>query len=234
MTGTGRPGASSRSRSAARQKHKVSPRPKVLTGFIVLEGLDGAGTTTQLARISNRFRASGRSCYATAEPTDAPIGRLIRSALRKEIAVDPCTLALLFAADRNEHLFAKLHGIVARLDRGEIVICDRYLFSSLAYQSVGCGYDFVRSLNAPFPLPQHLIFIDVPPEECQRRIAKREGKELFEELEMQNEILRNYHRGIDSIMASSTRVATIDGMLPEVEVEEKVWSLVSGSPIEKG
>ncbi|HUZ18023.1 MAG TPA: dTMP kinase [Spirochaetia bacterium] len=212
----------------------MSARPKVLSGFIVIEGLDGAGTTTQLSRISARFRALGRSCYATAEPTDAPIGRLIRAALRKEIAVDPCTLALLFAADRNEHLFAKDQGIIARLARGEIVVCDRYLFSSLAYQSVGCGYDYVGSLNAPFPLPEHLIFIDVPPEECQRRIAKREGKELFEELEMQNEILRNYRRGIDSITGSGTRVATVDGTVTEAEVEEKVWSLVSGSPIGKG
>lgn len=206
---------------------------EVLPDFIVLEGLDGAGTTTQLGRIATRLKSSGRGCHPTAEPTDGPIGRLIRSALRKEVDLDPCSLALLFAADRNEHLFAGNQAIVRLVKEGTVVLCDRYLFSSLAYQSIGCGYDFVYSLNRRFPLPEHLFFLDVPPEECQRRIAGRPGVELFERIELQQEILRHYRRGMDSLAGSATRVTIVDGMLPIAEVEEKIWSVLSGSPIEK-
>ena len=204
----------------------------VLSGFIVLEGLDGAGTTTQLRRISSRLESSGRACHSTAEPTDGPIGRLIRSALRNEIALDPCTLALLFAADRNEHLFAGDAAIVRLVEKGIVVLCDRYVFSSLAYQSIGCGYDFVYSLNHRFPLPEHLFFLDVPPEECQRRLAGRPGIELFERIELQQEILSYYRRGMDAIAGSGTRITLVDGTLPIKEVEEKIWSVISGAPIQ--
>ncbi len=106
--------------------------------FIVFEGLDGAGTTTQLHLLEKNLKEAGVTVFATAEPTDSAIGRLIRSVLRKEISVEPKTLAMLYATDRYEHLYGK-GGIIEHLDAGDTVICDRYLYSSIAYQSITCG-----------------------------------------------------------------------------------------------
>ncbi len=85
----------------------------------------------------------------------------------------PTTLALLFAADRAEHLLAAGDGILNRLERGELVISDRYLFSSLAYQSLDCDFEYVRALNAEFPLPRDVVFVDTPVRESQRRLGGR-------------------------------------------------------------
>ena len=110
----------------------------ILQRLIVLEGLDGAGTTTQMRLLSERLTRDGKPHAATWEPTDGPIGQLLRSILARDTRAHPRSIALLYAADRNEHLYAPVIGMEARAKKGEIVICDRYLFSSLAYQSVEC------------------------------------------------------------------------------------------------
>src|SRR5579864_7294663 len=108
--------------------------------FIVLEGLDGAGTTTQLVRLAERLRRAGERVVATAEPTDGPIGALIRQALRRRLvhrdgrALTDESLALLFAADRVDHVAGEIEPALAR---GQHVLCDRYVLSSLAYQGSG-------------------------------------------------------------------------------------------------
>jgi dTMP kinase len=145
----------------------------VLEKFVVLEGLDGAGTTTQLKLLDRRMAAEGIPHFCTGEPTPGAIGRQIRSILKREVRVDPRTVALLFAADRNEHLYHPEVGILAHLQRGEVVISDRYLFSSLAYQSVECPFDYVRELNRPFPLPKLVLFVDTPVAVSQERLGRR-------------------------------------------------------------
>ena len=115
----------------------------ILRSFIVLEGLDGAGTSTQLKLLSQRLSSAGKKHTATWEPTDGPVGKLLRAILAREVKALPTTTAMLYAADRNEHLHAPEAGILATASRGELVVCDRYLFSSLAYQSIECGFDFV-------------------------------------------------------------------------------------------
>ena len=148
----------------------------ILGRFIVLEGLDGAGTTTQLGLLQEAVHRRGDHCVATCEPTGGPIGRMLRKVLRGDLRMEPCTLALLFAADRSEHLHRQPDGVLAQLRTGSIVASDRYLFSSLVYQSLECSPDYVTALNARFPLPRHLFFIDTPPELCQQRLAARRQK----------------------------------------------------------
>lgn len=124
-----------------------------LQGFIVFEGLDGAGTTTQARRIVDWINATGTPAEFTWEPTDMPTGRLIRDVLSDAGPVEPWTLALLFAADRHEHVYRPNSGILARLSRGIRVVSDRYLFSSLAYQGAYAQATAVEALNSGFPLP---------------------------------------------------------------------------------
>lgn len=87
---------------------------QILDRFIVLEGLDGAGTTTQMKAVAEAFDEAGVHCHATFEPTSSPLGNLVRSVLRKEVATTPLALAMLFSADREDHLHHPITGIVDR------------------------------------------------------------------------------------------------------------------------
>lgn len=186
-------------------------KTEVLNNFIVLEGLDGSGTTTQLHRVSDELTKMGRNVFKTFEPTDQPIGKLIRSILRKEIVQTPVTVSKLFVSDRYEHING-IDGVKAHLDCGDFVICDRYLFSSLAYQSPECGFEYVKSINDEFPLPEHLFFISVPEELCQERMEKRgEEKELFDALEYQKKVRKNYEKILNIYKESDMKIHILDG-----------------------
>src|SRR6202044_560237 len=124
--------------------------------FVVLEGIDGAGTTTQAARLTDRLRSLRVPVRATREPSDGPVGTLVRQVLTGRL-VSPdgkapgwATMALLFAADRMDHVEAEIEPFVAD---GGVIVSDRYDASSLAYQSVMSGHDknaaveWIRTLN---------------------------------------------------------------------------------------
>jgi dTMP kinase len=117
---------------------------KILSNFAVFEGGDGSGTTTQMSLLSRRFSAVSPVFFPTFEPTGGPVGKIIRAALGKEIALLPETLARLFAADRGEHLYAP-EGILERAARGELVISDRYVLSSLVIRVLSAEMSFPRS-----------------------------------------------------------------------------------------
>jgi dTMP kinase len=203
----------------------------ILQKFIVLEGLDGAGTTTQLRMLDERLSRDARPHFATWEPTEGPIGTMLRSILAKDVRAHPRTIALLYAADRSEHIHAPQIGIDARVRKGEIVICDRYLFSSLAYQSVECGFEFVNALNAGFPLPQHLVFIDTPVEVCQERLSARGKTELYDDYAFQTRVRDGYLRAIERYAASGMRVSLLDGNRPAGLIHGEIWKIISGMPI---
>lgn len=152
--------------------------------FIVIEGLDGSGKSTQIDMLRDALQVMGEACHLTAEPTDLPTGILIRRILRGEITVDPRTLAALFAADRVEHIHRPETGILDMLAAGYHVITSRYYFSSLAYQSEFVDPSWIAALNrqAKANLPADLtIFLDLAPEISLRRIADRgDDTELFE------------------------------------------------------
>ncbi len=206
---------------------------EIIDRFIVLEGLDGAGTTTQRAMLTNAFQSAGIGAFSTFEPTDGPAGQLIRKILAKDITVTPGTMARLFVADRHEHLYDPLNGIISHIGKGEYVLCDRYLFSSLAYQSRWCGYETVRELNGSFPLPERCVFLDVPPEECQRRMHARGKMELYDEMKIQRGIIDNYERALSEYVDAGGRIIRLDGTLPKERICEAIWSFMGDLPILK-
>ncbi len=203
----------------------MNDNPPIWNNFIVLEGLDGSGTTTQLKKLESAAAARNIPFHATWEPTDNPVGRLIRRVLRKEDRVTPETLARLFSTDRFEHLYAPETGIKDRIARGEMVVSDRYIFSSLAYQSLGCGFDTVLNLN-DFPLPAKLFFIDVPWEVCRDRRHQRDMEELFEGSPIQQKISDNYEAALTLFAHTDMEIHRIDGAGSEDQVFERIAALL--------
>jgi dTMP kinase len=199
--------------------------PEILKRFIVLEGGDGAGTTTQLRRLGEALSRAAVPHWITAEPTDAPEGRLIRRILSGDLPRDSGTLAHLFAADRNEHLRSP-GGIVDRIERGEAVICDRYVLSSLAYQGVACGRDLPADLNARFPLPELLLFFDIDPESSMGRLRSRERLEIFEALPFQEKVREAYRAEISRYSSSGMRIAVLDASLAVDELSHAIFAAV--------
>lgn len=199
---------------------------RVLDDFVALEGLDGAGTTTQRALLASALAAAGRPGHSTWEPTDGRLGGEIRRVLRLEIGVHPLTLALLFAADRNEHLHDPKDGILAHLERGDLVVTDRYLFSSLAYQSEQCGFDRVLSLNSGFPLPRHVVFLDTPVEVSQARLRARDAQELFDAEEVQRRVRAHYERALSLFPDSGMLVHRLDGTRAPEEINRDICRIL--------
>ncbi len=200
---------------------------------MVLEGLDGSGTTTQMKLLAERLEREGRPHAATWEPTDGPVGSLIRSILSMQTPAHPRTVALLFAADRNEHLYEPGTGIVERTKRGEIVVCDRYLFSSLAYQSLESDPDYVLSLNSAFPLPQLLVFLDTPVEVCQERLVRRGSAELYDGFAFQSRVRSEYLKAIERFRGTGMRIERIAGDRPAGLIHGEIWKILAGLPIQK-
>jgi dTMP kinase len=206
-------------------------RTTILQSFIVLEGLDGAGTSTQLRLLDERLDRETRPHVATWEPTDGQIGRMLRSILAHETRAHPRTIALLYAADRSEHVHEPQNGIIARTRRGELVICDRYLFSSLAYQSIECEADFVLNLNSGFPLPQCLIFLDTPVDVCQERLSHRGRPELYDTIAFQSRVREAYLRVVEQYAGTDMQIALLDGNRPAGLIHGEIWKIISGLPI---
>ncbi len=205
--------------------------------FIVIEGLDGSGKTTQINHLRDYFHVRGEACYLTAEPTELPTGRLIRSILRHEHTVDPRTLAALFAADRIEHLFAPEVGILAKLEAGYHVIASRYYFSSLAYQSEHADPGWIAALNreAKRTLPADLtIFLDLPPEVSMARLGGRESLELFETTEKLAHVRESFRQAF-AIFGEGEHIVTVDARREEAAVAEQIADAVealrSSSPL---
>ena len=197
--------------------------------LIVIEGLDGAGTTTQVRRLVEHLTAAGKRAHATREPSDGPVGRLIRQMLVGEHAIagqsiSQSTFGLLFAADRLDHLQREVE---PQLAAGAIVVSDRYYHSSLAYQGTGADRDWIGTLNGRARKPDLTIFLQVRPEvAAKRRAAARRKEELFEDLRMQQEVDAGYRATIAELTASGERIETIDGEASEDEVFARIVALV--------
>lgn len=209
---------------------ETEPR-QVLPGFIVFEGLDGAGTTTQARLFVERLRSGGAAVSATAEPTDGPIGRHIRAVLSGCEHASDRTMAYLFAADRSEHLDNPDHGILAELKRGRYVVCDRYLFSSLAYQGSLCGFEFVRMLNSSFALPEHLVFLELQSRAGLERIKTRDRNEIYETPQIQDTVYHGYRQALEQFRDTKMRIHRIDGSAAPETIAEEVWRRIAITPI---
>ncbi len=191
---------------------------KILEGFVVFEGIDGTGTTTQLKRLDAYLCSQLVPHETSFEPTNAESGLLIRQALAGGLSLDPKTVAYLFAADRCEHVYGK-KGIREQCLQGKLVISDRYLFSSLAYQGITCGRDLPGLLNASFPLPELLFFFELHPETAMKRMESRKSLEIYETLPFQEKVALEYCAVIESFRTSPMKIVTIDASMKPDEIE---------------
>ena len=223
-----------RSRAAApARKAARGRRGPALGRFVVLEGLDGAGTTTQAARLAERLRASGRIVHVTAEPSSGPVGALVRQILKGRIGggrdgrepFTPWGLALLFAADRKDHFHTE---IAPKLADGIDVVCDRFTTSSLAYQGADLGdMDWVAGINREAAGADAVIFLRVRPEVAlRRRHAVSVDREIFEVDAFQRKVARRYEEAILRQRQEGQRVVELDGEQPVEAVAEAVWRAV--------
>jgi dTMP kinase len=209
---------------------KTDDTDSALNSFIVLEGIDGSGTTTQMRRLSSLLEKNGIPCMITAEPTTRPEGTLIRRILRGEIEAEPGTVAHLFAADRHQHLFGK-EGILEATQAGKIVLCDRYALSSLAYQGITCGPDLPALLNSRFPPPGLTIFFRIDPETAMRRVNTRmedtrDQLEIYEKIHIQKQVSASYEAVLASAQAKGWNIAFIDAEKPIDDVTRQAFSIL--------
>lgn len=204
--------------------------------FIVLEGIDGAGTTTQTARLVTRLKSAGHPARSTREPSDGPVGTIIRQVLSGRIvgagglAPGWATMALLFAADRMDHVETDIEPFVAQ---GGVVVSDRYDASSLAYQSVMSGkqvpeaVEWIRTLNKYARRPDLTIVLDVPPEvAASRREARGEAAQLYEQNEVQR-ALSVFYKQLPQHLPGD-RVAVVDGAGTPEQVAARVYAAYEG------
>ena len=198
--------------------------------FIVFEGIDGAGTTTQTDRLKSWLEARGEKVVTTCEPSEGPFGNMVRNALKRRIVVpspgdgpdgdvDPRVVALLFAADRLDHLDATIRPALAQ---GWWVLSDRYVDSSLAYQSIYMDLDWVRTINAHAPRPSRTFFLEVPPGEALARIqAKRASRDHFETHQRLQRVAAQYqeiYRDPPSDVVRLDGTRSVDELAAEISI----------------
>ena len=185
--------------------------------FICVEGLDGCGKTTQTKLLVKRLRKMGYDAVYTAEPSRGKIGRLIkRYCLHSEKRVSAVIEALLFAADRFEHVEKE---VVPTLGRGKIVVSDRYVYSSLAYQgAAGLDLKWIEMVNEHAIRPDLAIFVDVEPEAVVRRLKPR--RSVMEDLETQYKVREVYVNFVEK-----GKLVKIDGSKSKREVADDILKL---------
>lgn len=197
--------------------------------FIVIEGIDGAGTTTQAKLLSEWITSRGSDCLLTSEPSQGPVGVLLRQILSGNLPVpDNDAIALLFAADRIDHLDREVH---PALKAGSHVVSDRYYHSSFTYQSLQGDLEWIRELNSRARAPDVTFILDLPADlAAQRRRRERSTEELYEQDATQQKLEAAYRRlpswmqdelivlidgskGIQAVHQAIT--ADLEGRLPE-------------------
>ena len=187
--------------------------------FIVFEGIDGSGKSTHIKALAKELKGRGYNVIQTSEPSKDRIGNFIRRyAERNDHRLTPETEALLFAADRFEHVMTVVE---PALKRGRIVISDRYLYSSLAYQGAGgLDLDWIREMNRFAPKPDLGILLDLLPEFSLQRVERR--KTVFEVSDYLRKVRNIYLR-----LVEEGELVKVDADKPRKAVQEEIFSLVN-------
>ena len=189
--------------------------------FIVFEGIDGAGKTTQINLLAERLRAEGHRVMVTAEPTVSVTGGLLRDALGGISTRTAGEMAALFVLDRIFHNVNPVGGIEKMLADGVDVICDRYYYSSLAYQGSETDFDWVADMNLNCPeirRPDCCIFLDLTPEQSLARISVgRISREIYEDEARLQAVRDKFYHVFDLLRDRDTvRVISAAGTVDEV------------------
>lgn len=198
--------------------------------FIALEGIDGSGKSTQTKLLTEKLTGQGHRVYSTFEPTDNQIGKMIRSIFRGEVNADHRVIAGLFVADRLDHLLNEDYGIVKKLAEGYTVICDRYCFSSYAYQGAHMDMDWViqaNSMSAQILRPDVNIFIDVSPEVSMQRLqTSRDNIEIYETLDNLKLVRAKYGEAFEKLK-SFEKVIMVNGDRTPDLIAGDIWNKVA-------
>jgi dTMP kinase len=194
------------------EEQPVDPR------FVVLEGLDGAGTTTQAELVAHALRARDLGVCLTAEPTDGPLGRVLRAHIAGELTLDPVTAALTFTADRSDHL---VRVVRPSLEDGRWVVSDRYLLSTLAYQGLDVDREWILNSSRAFDVPDLTVFLDVPGEAIAERLRARGPSDRYEAPEFATRLRASYLESIELLRDAGHRIETINGTAePQAVLQE--------------
>ncbi|MEL6578821.1 MAG: dTMP kinase [Cyanobacteria bacterium J06621_12] len=194
--------------------------------FIVFEGIDSSGKTTQAELLKNYFAANQEQSVISPEPSNGIIGNLIRQALKQRVVFckDPDLfdqqMAYLFAADRHDHLYNDIDGVFKLIANNYHVISTRYYFSSLAYNcDTSEQFAFTQKLNDRFPNPDLTIYIDLPVDVSLARLQERSLQEVYE-TEAKLTIVRKQYQQI--FAAYQGKAIAIDGTLDQQLIHQKI------------
>ena len=197
--------------------------------FIVIEGIDGCGKTTQIELLKSKFKSNNRKVIDTHEPTDGPIGALIRNIMKGRVQTDQSTIAALFAADRLDHINNPINGMLKKRAEGFNIICSRYYFSNYAFQSEYVPIDWLVSMNSlskKFIKADFTFYINVDPKICIERISTgRSEIEMYENYDKLNNTHQVFlshfeHYGQDE------NIHIIDGHQSIEEIGDTIWNII--------
>ena len=198
--------------------------------FIVIEGIDGAGKTTQAELLESHLQSLGRRVWRTAEPTPFPTGVSLRQALGGKIKKTECEMAVMFVLDRIAHNIHPTEGIRAILDDGQDIICDRYYYSTLAYQGHSTDYEWTKRMNIDCPeirRPDACIYLDLTPEESLSRISKgRESVEIYENLEKLTEVRNAFHTAIEDLRGDGEKIFIVSANRSVEEISDEIFKII--------
>ena len=204
--------------------------------FIVIEGIDGSGKSTHIPLLAKRLMADGKKVYTTAEPTVSLSGGLLRDALGGVSKKTTCEIAAMFLLDRIFHNVNPVNGIEKFLAEGVDVICDRYYYSSLAYQGSETDFDWVLDMNLNCPeirKPDLCIFLDLAPEKSLERISKnRMVKEIYEEKD-RLETFRKRYFDIFEMLKFTDNIAVLDTDRDIESIADDIYNLVANLEIKE-
>ncbi len=184
-----------------------------MSKFIVFEGIDSEVVAEQARRMADWLRDEGLRVVVTREPTDGPIGAQIRLVLNGRLQMDEHAKAVLFLADRLDHLHRPEDGILPELEKGNYVVCIRYLLSAYT-QSQEVDPEWLEQINRLCPWPDLMIFVDTPVGTALDRLVKQEGydEERTQKKEQELEALRQaYLRAVERCQEEGKSVQTVDG-----------------------
>ena len=198
--------------------------------FIVFEGIDGAGKTTQINLLAKHLSEQGRAVYCTAEPTETVSGGLLRDALSGVTRRTICEMAAMFVFDRINHNVNPVNGIQKMLADGFDVICDRYYYSSLAYQGSGTDPEWVSNMNLNCPeimRPDVCIFLDLTPEQSMARINRnRATQEIYENEEKLTQVRNQFYRVFEQLR-ERYNIQIVDAYRSVEEIHQDIVALVT-------
>ena len=199
--------------------------------FIVFEGIDGAGKTTQVELLAKHLRSLGREVSLSAEPTTLESGKAIRRALSGAEKKSECQMAAMFVLDRIAHNIDEEIGIRALTAKGIDVISDRYYYSSLAYQGAATDYGWVKQMNIGSPeirRPDLCIYLDLLPEQSLERISRgRESLEIYENLEKLTDVRETFHSVVKDLSSVGERIFIVDASASIEEISDRIFEIVT-------